>query len=106
MKSKIKRKMSKKILFFFFFSISVFANAQEYKWQAKLDTITSDGFYRIQLLPPISSKTLNDFSDVRIWDARNKEVPYIVHKETPIVYYDLLKEYNILSQNRVGKHTR
>jgi hypothetical protein len=106
MKSKIKRKMSKKILLFFFFSISVFANAQDYKWQVKLDTITSDGFYRIPLIPAISSKTLTDFIDVRIWDAHNKEVPYILHREVPMVFYDLLKEYKIISLSRAGKHTR
>src|SRR5579872_1493537 len=97
MKSKIKRKMSKRILPLLFFCISVFANAQQYNWQAKLDTITSDGFYRIPLIPAITSKTLTDFIDVRIWDAQNKEVPYILHRETPIVYYDLLKEYKIVS---------
>ncbi|HXB13687.1 MAG TPA: hypothetical protein VNZ45_16990 [Bacteroidia bacterium] len=98
--------MSKRILPLLFFCISVFVNAQDYKWQAKFDTITSDGFYRIQLLPPITSKTLSDFCDVRILDAQNREVPYIIHNETPMVYYDLLKEYKIISLSRVGKHTR
>ncbi|HSY75746.1 MAG TPA: hypothetical protein VK890_02750, partial [Bacteroidia bacterium] len=98
--------MNKKILLFFCFCFSVTAYAQSYTWQAKLDSITSDGFYKIQLTPAITSKTQPSFSDLRIYDVQNKEVPYILQVEKPATYAELFKEYKISSLEKEKKLTR
>ncbi len=98
--------MNRRIILFFCFCFSVAAQAQSYKWQAKLDSIAGDGFYKIQLTPAITSKTQSSFSDLRIYDAQNKEVPYILQVEKPTTYAELFKEYKISSLEKEKKLTR
>jgi hypothetical protein len=98
--------MNKRIILFFCFCFSVAVQAQSYTWQAKLDSVIADGFYKIQLTPAITSKTQPSFSDLRIYDAQNKEMPYILQVEKPAAYAELFKEYKISNLEKEKKLTR
>lgn len=63
------------------FLISFFSIAQELT--AEIDgEIPTEGFYQIMVHPEIRAYTKNDFSNFRLYDSKNQEVPY------------LLKQYN------------
>ena len=98
-------KMSKRFFSILFLGISVATMGQDYQWQAKLDSITTDGFYKIQLPPAVISKLKSGMNDLRIMDAQNKEVPYILQKATPKPDSLLFKEYKIMSLENAKKHT-
>ena len=98
--------MNKKITFLLGVCFSMQLTAQEYKWQSAIDTIATDGFYKIQLPPAITSKLKSDFSDIRILNAAKKEVPYLTKTEHATAYNVLFKEYKITELVRAGKHTK
>ncbi len=91
------------ILLLFLSSTKIFS--QEYKWQASLDSIATEGFYKIHLPPSIISKLKNDFSDIRITDKGGKEVPYIFQIEPMVERTVFFKEYKIISQEKSKKQT-
>ena len=45
------------------------AKSQTFKWQAALDSIRAEGFYKVQLPPSITSKLRPDLTDIRILDV-------------------------------------
>ncbi len=51
--------------------------SQEFNWQVELPIVDSSGYYNIFLRPEITSKLNKKFSDVRIFDKKKHEVPYI-----------------------------
>lgn len=54
------------------------ASAQKnFKYKAALQSIDSNGFYRIGLQPALVAKAKADLSDIRIADAKGNFVPYI-----------------------------
>lgn len=61
-----------------FFMLTLSASAQKtFKYHAKLDSVKSAGFYKIELPPAFVAKSNAALSDIRIVDARGKFVPYI-----------------------------
>jgi hypothetical protein len=72
--------------------------AQQYRWKSELDSVKSEGFYNIVLTPDISSRLNDDFSDIRIKDANEKEIPYILKSEIPYFDQQLFKEYPIVEK--------
>ncbi len=48
-----------------------------FQYKADLQRVDSTGFYNIFLPPAVTSKLNYKFSDIRIYDARDKEIPYI-----------------------------
>ena len=71
---------------------------QEFDWQASVLGVNTDGFNRILLSPEIISKLKDDYSDIRLFDASNKEIPYIFESEQPIQYQDYFVEYKIIEK--------
>ncbi|MDF1547634.1 MAG: hypothetical protein P1P88_07415 [Bacteroidales bacterium] len=76
----------------------IIVSAQDFSWQTKLPAIENEGFYKILLSPEISAKLQNNFGDIRIYDADNKEVPYIFESEKPLSYSDYFVEYKIIEK--------
>ncbi len=89
-----------------FFLLVLTANAQQFRWQATVDSVKEKGFYRIALSPEINGHLNNSFSDIRLFDAKNKEVPYLLKSETATTSASLFKEYKIvLKEIKKGSHT-
>jgi len=75
-------------LFFFLllFIESTSAGAQSFKWQADLEKVNTNGFYKILLTPQLISKTENsDLADIRIFE-KSKEVAYLIRKVADSIY--------------------
>lgn len=99
----------KKILFtyiFIVFSVS-FLSSQEFAYQAELPKVDSSGYYHIFLSPEITSKLNYKFSDIRILDKKDKEVPYIRLGEDEMYKTAKSKQIKILQNEykRVKKYT-
>lgn len=95
-------------LFLFLFTVLLavhLSSAQTFKGVASIPAIETDGFYRI-IVPPILDPYVNvDFSNVRIFDPLQKEVPYLVQKESPLQYSKTFRTYEILENRKEKKHT-
>jgi len=72
--------------------------AQNFSWQADINPISENSFYKINLNPEIISKMENELNDIRIYDSNNSEVPYIFEKENLINRSDYFIEYKIVSK--------
>ena len=58
--------------------------AQNFQAEGSLQKVDSDGFYRI-VIPQGSNPYLNEqFSNIRIYDSGEKEVPYLLEEEAPL----------------------
>lgn len=87
--------------------LSCSISAQEFKGQAPVDSVKETGFHNILLTPEINGHLKSDFSDIRLFDEKNGEVPYLQRTEVPTTYTQLFKEYSIISKEMVkGNHTR
>lgn len=76
----------KLFIFFLFLIIWTVAPAQSFKWQADLEKVNANGFYKIALSPQILSKTDNtDLSDIRIFE-KDKEIAYLIRKIADSIY--------------------
>jgi hypothetical protein len=71
--------------------------AQNFSYQAKVDSTLETGFHTILVSPLIRAHVNVDFSDIRLFDDKNAEIPYLKRNETPISYKQLFKEYRIIS---------
>ncbi|MFT3740183.1 MAG: hypothetical protein QM786_15650 [Breznakibacter sp.] len=78
--------------------VSALAFAQHFKFQAGVNPVDEDGFYRIVLTPRLVGLSQPDFSDLRIFDAKNVEVPYWIDTETRRHISAQFTEYPILSR--------
>jgi hypothetical protein len=93
-------------------SISLFAynilSATEYKVIAKVDRVTQPGYYKILLLPDVISYSSMDYGDIRLFNSKNNEIPYIFREEEPASAISGFKEYPLLENKYYGtrKYTR
>ena len=85
------------IICFFWLSIQA-AIAQNFMYQAQLDTIVEDGFYRITISPQIAGYLKAGLSDIRLYNKDLQEVPYLMQQEQPVQYKKLFREYEIVSK--------
>lgn len=53
------------------------SEAQQFRYEAKVDAVDSDGFYKIELNPDIISRLNESHSDLRIVDNEQNQIPYI-----------------------------
>ena len=81
---------------FIIYSFVVFG--QDYNYKASVSNINKDGFCKIQLSPEITSKLNSDFTDIRIYDTANVEIPYIFQEENPVNEIELFTEYKIIEK--------
>jgi hypothetical protein len=68
--------MKKLVSFIFIFSTIQIVLAQTF--QGKINRVPENGLHQIVLSPEVISATKNDVNHIRIYDSKNKEVPYIL----------------------------
>ena len=73
-----------------------FAAGQNFRHEALLPPITQENFYKIAITPAIASKLKTDFSDIRLYNSKQQEVPYLVLRERPVQTRKLFREYQIV----------
>jgi hypothetical protein len=91
------------------------SEAQHFKYEASVQKIDSNGFYAISITPELSSHIKTDFSDIRIKDDRNTQVPFLIRNASlqqadastftmPIVQNKVTDsgKSDIIIQNRTG----
>lgn len=76
-----------------------FANGQEFKFEAKLDSIPSSGYCELPLKPEVSSQLQDHCGDLRIYDTEGVEVPYLLEKEQWSVRSSAFEEFKIIEKN-------
>jgi hypothetical protein len=73
---------------------------------AKIKVVHENGLHKINLPAEIRSYSKEDLSDFRIYDAKNKEVPYFLIPTTSQTKLNNLSEFKIISKNTIpGKKT-
>lgn len=83
-----------------FFMLTLSASAQKtFKYHAKLDSVKSAGFYKIELPPAFVAKSNAALSDIRIVDARGKFVPYITSANMPHVNSEVFVSFPEVKSN-------
>lgn len=75
-------------------------SAQSFVAEAELSTVTSDGFYNIKLTPETSKYFNRGFTNIRLYDEKNKEVPYLLRTETPHNLTEFFREYSIIEKKQ------
>ncbi len=86
----------------FVFNVAI-GNANDFKWKTLIDSVLDNGFHKIILSPDVLSGTETDCSDLRIYDSKHNEVPYILrieNRETESLFF---KVYKILENNYLSK---
>lgn len=64
------------------FSFLSLAKNEVYQYTAKLSTVVQDTVYKIQLTPMLLSIANNDLSDVRIYNNKNQQIPFVLYNNT------------------------
>lgn len=70
-------------------------HAQTFSHKAKINAVNKAGFYRIPLSTNIASLSQAEWQDLRIFDAKGKEVPYLLRRENPYQNNDSYTALNI-----------
>jgi hypothetical protein len=97
--------MYKKLIVLLSFVIYVGAShAQSFQWTAAVeDSVVADGFYNIVLRPEIGAKLQDSYSDIRILNEKNEQIPFIQKSEEPYFSSTRFKEYPILSNKIINQ---
>lgn len=98
-------KMYRKFIVLIGFALSIgVAHAQSFRWSAALeDSVAADGFYNIVLRPEIGAKLQDSYSDIRILNEKNEEIPFIQKREEPNFSNTRFKEYPIVSNKIINQ---
>jgi len=90
-----------RLLFILFFGfIATVTVAQKFRGEANIPAVEADGFYRVFLSPQVSRHLNEDFTNIRIYDQQNKEVPYLLQQEAQVYYTQTFREYKILEKKQ------
>jgi hypothetical protein len=95
--------LKKILLFITIIWLSSNVSAQDWHWQADLDDIAKDGFYKINISPEIVSASENNNGDIRIYDASDNEIPFIIDKEQSVNLKEFFVEYKIITNETQRK---
>jgi hypothetical protein len=91
--------------FLLFFITGFNASAQHFRWQADLEKVKANGFYKIAVTPQITSKTENtDLSDIRIFE-KDKEVAYLIRKTPDSLYMAVPAPSITVKEDKAKKRT-
>ena len=89
----------KKLIFLFILVLTHFSiTASDFRFECKLPSVDSTRFYKIQLTPSINSKLKSGYSDLRLLNNDQKEVPYILRDDIPVNYSSSFVEYEIVDK--------
>ena len=70
---------------------------------AKIKSVNENGLHKITVPAEIRSFSKEDLSDFRIYDAKNKEVPYFVIPATSQAKLNSLAEFKIISKKAIPR---
>lgn len=73
--------------------------------KAQLEKVSEKSFYRIRVSPEIRSASKIDLGDLRIFDSKKKEVPYIVKTQVQATKTNQFEVFSILSKSSIAKKT-
>lgn len=76
---------------------------QDFTAETKLQSVDTDGFYRIDISPTLSAYTNETFSNIRIYNQLKVEVPYLFQEEALQYYSTAFKPYEIVGKKQVKK---
>lgn len=82
-------------------SLSLLGFPQDFHYQSAVNPVEKKAYYKILISPELTSKIKSDFSDLRIFDEQNLEVPYIYSREQSVSEKDLFKAYEIVSLEHI-----
>jgi len=90
-----------KVIFLFaLVVISGICRGQTFVGEAALPLVEKDGFYDISLTPEISQYLNGGFTNVRILDDKNREVPYLLRVEVPHRLTQIFRDYTIIEKKQ------
>ncbi|GCC51043.1 DUF3999 domain-containing protein [Chryseotalea sanaruensis] len=95
--------MKLKMVFFTILIASGSIYGQDFTAEAKLQSVETDGFYRIDISPALSAYTNAGFSNIRIYTQQKTEVPYLFQQEALQYYSAEFKPYEIVEKKQVRK---
>ncbi len=87
----------KKLISLITILIASFSFAQSY--QGKINKVSENGLHQILLSPEVRSASQNNINYLRIFDAKNNEVPYVVYEKKS--NNSSFKNFTILSKTTV-----
>jgi hypothetical protein len=93
-----KNKPMRKILFILLSTMTLSLSGQNFSYRAMVDSVGESGYHRILLSPEITSKLNAQFFDIRLYDSKKTEIPYVLHKEQRRNEQDLFVEYPVLEK--------
>lgn len=80
-------------------------SAQDFTHEAAIGNIIKDSLYKISLSPEYKQYMSTDFHDMRIYDAKQNEVPYVVLSEPLLRSKSDFVPYEIVSQNHFNTYS-
>jgi len=84
-------KLNKVSLLFFalvLFSLPVWSQTKNFKYQASIQKVDSSGVYRIEISPDLIAKSREDLSDIRIADNTDKFIAYALSDKILLNYQE------------------
>ncbi|HEX8545956.1 MAG TPA: hypothetical protein VF691_03280 [Cytophagaceae bacterium] len=85
------------------FLLSFVCDAQTFESSAQLRPVPKDGYYQLLLGPSIAAHLQESFQDIRIYDSKGKEVPYLLMSEAAVATGESFREYPIKEQTIIDK---
>jgi hypothetical protein len=89
------------------YSLVVFVVLTHFSWAqqttAKLEKVTEKNFYRIRVSPEIRSASQSGLGDVRIFDRKKNEVPYLIHTTPQKTEVSQFEAFTMVSKTSVTK---
>jgi len=79
------------------------AQGQNFQYRSEVQPATKPGFYRIMLPTEVVGHLNAQFSDLRLYDEQQHEVPYLLKREQPVRYQTLFREYKLVSKESTPK---
>jgi hypothetical protein len=80
--------------------VSQLCLAQSFVAEAELSPVNENGFYNVKITPETSVLLNHEFTNIRIFDDKNKEVPYLLDVEVPHSVNELFREHIIVEKKQ------
>ncbi len=88
--------MKKSISSFVFLCFVLLGYGKEFTHSSPLTTLYAKGYQQVDLSPQLLGLLNHDYSDLRLLDSNQQEVPYILRKENLVSMHSFFKEYPLL----------
>lgn len=95
--------MKKSLLLIQFLFLFVSGQAEDFKGKTQIDSVSKSGFYKILLSPNVISGAKSDYSDLRIFDSKHNEIPFLLVSENYVTKQTEFKTYKIIENKYLPK---